>query len=111
MRSFGFMVPIYSEFQVVSHSIPIRARPTPAWAKAEPQADRGRPRARRNETEGEERNKAVRSARSLIAPAMTEIASPIASGASALPPLAQAQATAIAINAAIPAASRRCAAP
>src|ERR1700675_3728165 len=102
---------MYSLFQVVSQTMPIRAMPTPACANIVPQFERGNPRARRSAVTNGTRNRPVRSARSLKAPAMTNTASPIASGASALPPRVHAHSTATAINAAMPAAVSRCAAP
>src|ERR1700681_4099900 len=107
----GFSDPIYSLFQVVSQTIPIRATPTPAWADVVPQVERGNPRARRTAAPKGTRNNPLRSARSLKAPAMTYTASPIASGANVLPPYVHAHRTAIAIRAATPATVRRCAAP
>src|ERR1700721_1627245 len=82
--SSGFIDPIYSLFQVVSQTIPIRATPTPACANTVPQLERGNPRARR---------------------------AAIDSGASVEPPEVHAHNTAIAISAATPAANSRCATP
>jgi len=101
---------MYSLFHVVSQTIPIKATPTPAWANAEPQAERGNPRARRTEIATGMRNRPVRSARSQSAPAMTKTASPIASGANVAPPRVHAHNTAMASSAAMPAAVSRCAA-
>src|SRR6201994_4235390 len=111
MTSPACMAPIYSLFQVVSQTIPINAMPTPAWANTVPQLARGNPRARRADTANGTRNSAMRSARSTSAPAITNTASPIASGASDEPPEVHAQRIAIATSAAMPAANSRCAAP
>src|SRR2546429_5054552 len=109
--SSGFMLPIYSLFHLVSQTMPISATPTPACANTVPQVERGNPRARRIAVAEGRRNRPVRSTRSLNAPAMTKIASPMASGAKAPPPRVHAHSTATAINDATPAAVRRCAAP
>src|ERR1700686_2294285 len=106
-----FIDPMYSLFQVVSQTIPIKATPTPAWANTVPQVERGNPRARLTAVLNGTGNRPVRSARSLNAPIMTNTANPIASGAKALPPRVHAHNTANAISAATPAAVRRCAAP
>src|ERR1700722_8319326 len=111
MASPDFIDPIYSLFQVVSQTIPIKATPTPAWANTVPQVERGSPRARRQAIPAGTRNRPVRRTRSLNAPAITNTASPIASGANAPPPIVHDHTTANAIKATIPADINRCAAP
>ena len=85
--------------------------PSPRWASAEPQVERGRPRARANAVLTGTLSSPVRSMRSVTAPAMTNKASPIANGTRIGPPPSAAKVTAMEITATAAAPISRCATP
>src|ERR1700736_1814669 len=64
--------------QEVSPTIPSNVSPRPACANVVPQADRGRPAARRHAVARGVRNRPQRSTRALRAPAITKIPRPAA---------------------------------
>ena len=85
--------------------------PSPIWANAVPQAERGSPRARANAVDSGTFSKAVRSTRSVSAPTITNTASPMANGTRTGPPPSAAKVTAVPITASAAAPTRRCATP
>ena len=72
--------------QAVTTTMPSSVTPMPKCANTVPQAERGKPAARRSALPSGIRKIMVRSARSISAPAMTKSASPTPNGASTGPP-------------------------